>query len=142
MIAVDTNILVYAHVSDLPLHEEAKKRLRALAEGNTPWAIPVFCLGEFMRVVTHARLFARPFSAGEAAEALENLFKSPTIKVLVPGERYLPLLFEAVRDAKATGNLVYDAQIAALCRESGVATLLTEDRDFARFKGFSVKHLT
>ena len=51
------------------------------------------------------------------------------------------LFAEAVREADAIGNLVFDAQIVALCRESGVSRLLTEDRDFDRFTGFSTERL-
>ncbi len=61
--------------------------------------------------------------------------------MLKPGPRFTPLLLEAIREADATGNLVFDAQIVALCRESGARSLLTEDRDFARFRGFPIEHL-
>ncbi len=135
MIAVDTNILVYAHQERLPQHARARQRLIALAEGNASWAIPVFCLGEFLRVITHPRLFDPPFSAAEATEAMSRLLASPTVEVLVPGERYPALLGEAVVEARAVGNLVFDAQIAALCAEAGVSRLLTEDGDFKRFSG-------
>jgi len=45
------------------------------------------------------------------------------------------------RDAEATGNLVFDAQIAALCAEHGVNDILTNDSDFWRFKGLRVLRL-
>ena len=70
MIAVDTNILVYAHREELPQHARARARLVELAEGAARWAIPVFCLGEFLRVVTHPRLFDPPFAVSEACQAL------------------------------------------------------------------------
>ena len=141
MIALDTNILVHAHISDLPKHEDAKERLKSLAEGNAPWAIPVFCIGEFLRVITHPRLFKNPFTTGEATEAIERLLSSPTIRLILPGERYVPLFLEAINEAEATGNLIFDAQIVALCRESGVETLVSEDRDFAFFPGFKTEKL-
>ena len=53
MIAVDTNILVYAHRAEMDLHPCAAARLTALAEGDALWALPVFCVTEFLRVVTH-----------------------------------------------------------------------------------------
>lgn len=134
MIAVDTNVLVYAHREELPQHRAASRRLRALAEGDERWAIPVFCLGEFLRVLTHRRLFDPPFTAAEACEALRRVLASPSLVVLRPGERFGELLLEATEEMNATGNLVFDAQIVALCREAGVRTLLTEDRDFARVR--------
>jgi predicted nucleic acid-binding protein len=59
----------------------------------------------------------------------------------MPGDRFWPLLVEAACEAEAAGNLMFDAQIVALCREAGVTTLLTEDRDFDRFPGFPTRHL-
>lgn len=141
MIAVDTNILVYAHREELPQHAAARTRLTALAEGDAPWAIPVFCLGEFIRVVTHPRLFDPPHTIAEACGALDRVLESPTVRILNPGERFWALLAESVREAAATGNLVFDAQLAALCRESGVSALLTEDRDFDRFSGLRTERL-
>lgn len=134
MIAVDTNVLVYAHREELPKHRRAGARLTEMAEGHARWAIPVFCLGEFLRVVTHPRVFDPPSTIEEACDALDRILASPSLVVLVPGERFWPLLMEAVAEADAAGNLVFDAQIAALCREAGVSTLLTEDRDFDRFR--------
>jgi len=46
VIAVDTNVLVYAHRRDLPLHGEARARLAELAESAGAWAIPWPCLAE------------------------------------------------------------------------------------------------
>jgi toxin-antitoxin system PIN domain toxin len=139
--AVDTNILVYAHREELPQHRTAYSRLKALAEGDVLWGIPVFCIGEFVRVVTHPKLFDPPYGAGEACEAVERLLEAPSLRVLYPGSGFLSLFAEAVREANAIGNLVFDAQIVAVCRESGVSSLLTEDRDFARFPGFKIRSL-
>jgi uncharacterized protein len=48
VIAVDTNLLVYAHREDSPLHGVALARIEALAEGCGTWAIPWPCLHEFL----------------------------------------------------------------------------------------------
>ena len=142
MIALDTNILVYAHREESPEHPRALARLRALAEGEARWAVPVFCLGEFVRVVTHPAVFHPPSTLDEAVGALDALLASPSLVVLSPGERYWPLLRDALTEARATGNLAFDAQIVAVCRESGVRTLVTEDRDFRRFADFPAEGLS
>jgi toxin-antitoxin system PIN domain toxin len=141
VIAVDTNILVYAHREELPQHRSARAEITKLAEGHAPWGIPVFCIGEFIRVVTHPKLFDPPYTGAEACEAMANVLESPSLHVLCPGPGYPSLFMEAVRQANAIGNLVFDAQIVAVCRESGVSRLLTEDRDFARFHGFETRAL-
>lgn len=135
MIAVDTNILVYAHRKSLPRHGWALGWIKHLAEGNVPWGLPVFCLGEFLRVVTHPRVLDPPSSLDQARSALEGLLQSPTLRVLNPGPRYPELFLEAVRSADARGNMVFDAQIAAVCWEHGASRFLTVDRDFTRFPG-------
>ena len=141
MIAVDTNILVYAHREELAQHRRARARLVELAEGAARWAIPVFCVGEFLRIATHPRLFDPPFGIDEACEALDRVLSSPSVVVLAPAERFWPLLASAMKESRAMGNLVFDAQIVAVCREAGVSALLTEDRDFDRFPGFRTARL-
>ena len=139
---MDTNILVYAHREELPKHALAAKRLVGLAEGSGRWALPVFVLSEFLRIITHPRLFHPPFSASEACLAASRILASPSLSLLHPGPAFAKLLLEAIEEAPATGNLVFDAQIVAVCREAGVRTLLTEDRDFARFRAFSTERLS
>ena len=141
MIAVDTNILVYAHDPGSSRHRAACIRLEALAGSLFSWSIPAPCLAEFLRVATHPRILGPPYTAREACKSLEQILESPSLTLLRPGPDYAKFLFEAVREANAIGNLVFDAQIVALCREHGVSTLLTEDRDFDRFKGLRTERL-
>ena len=134
MIAVDTNILIYAHRGETGLHEAAASRLTALAEGVATWALPVFCITEFMRVVTHPRVFKPPSTVEEAGLFIERVAAAPSCDLLRPGPDFLEHLLAAARQSNANGNLMFDAQIAALCREHGIDAILTNDRDFARFE--------
>jgi uncharacterized protein len=133
VIAVDTNILVYAHVESFPKHPRAKDALVELAQGKRPWGIPAPCLVEFLRVVTHPRVLAQPYSVREATAALGAVLRSPSCAVLYPSELHWAFVSAAAEQADARGNLVFDAAIAAICEETGVTHVLTEDRDFARF---------
>lgn len=54
-----------------------------------------------------------------------------------PGPRYLALLAELCEEADANGDLIPDAVIAAAAAEHA-CTIITLDRDFARFR--SVPH--
>lgn len=85
--------------------------------------IAVFVIGEFLRVITHTRVFDPPHS----------VVASPSVRVLSPAEDWPRLVAEALRRGNARGNLVFDAQIVAVCREHRVTTIVTEDRDFERF---------
>jgi toxin-antitoxin system PIN domain toxin len=140
VIALDTNILIYADREDSALHAAALRAVRLLAEGDEAWAIPVFCVGEFLRVVSHDRLFDPPTPVTDAIDSVDSLLSSPSARLLTPGDRYLRLLRSLVEESGAQGNLVFDAQIAAVCLEHGATMLLTEDRDFTRFR--SLKPLT
>ena len=134
MIAVDTNVLIYALDPQLPQHKEAVRRLGDLATGSAPWAVPFPCLAQFLRVVTH-RAFRATISPADAWHNLETLLASPSLQVLTPTNRHLALLREVMEESDATGDLVYDAQIATLCLEHGVREILTADKDFRRFAG-------
>jgi hypothetical protein len=140
MIAIDTNILVYARRAELPLHKPALRLLERLAAGAEAWALAWPCVYEFLRVVTHPRVFDPPTDLDVAVEDIESLMESPSLTMLGEGPSHGALLRQAVTGARAAGNLVQDAHIAALLLEHGVRELWTEDRDFARFPGLRVKH--
>ena len=135
MIAVDTNVLLYADREETPQHRAALRALRRLAEGHEAWAIPIQCVGEFLRVVSHDRVFQPPTPIDEALASIESLLASPAARLLMPGNRYLQILRDVIARSGVRGNLVVDAQIAAVCLEHGASTLLTEDRDFTRIQG-------
>lgn len=139
MIALDTNILVYARRAELPEHDLALRLLRDLAEGIEPWALPWPCVYEFLRVVTHPRVFDPPTELEAALEDLEAMLRSPSVVLLGEGPGHFRHLREAAASGRVFGNLVHDSHIAALCLEHGVSELLTRDRDFARFDGLVIR---
>lgn len=141
MIAVDTNILVYAHRAECELHGPAYSRVTQLAIGTRPWAIPVFCIGEFLRVVTHRSGFSPPSSLPQAMGFIRSLAASPSCRVALPHGDFLHHLELALRESDAKGNLVHHAQIAALCHQHGIETILTNDRDFNRFPDLTISRL-
>ncbi|MHC4816812.1 MAG: TA system VapC family ribonuclease toxin [Planctomycetota bacterium] len=141
MIAVDTNILVYAHQPRMPRHEQALARLQELAEGSAPFALPWPCAYEFLRVVTHRRVFDHPSTTEQAWAFLRNVLDSPAAVLLSETDRHVEALERVLLDAQVSGNLVHDAHIAALLLEHGVQDFLTADADFHRFRGLRVVDL-
>jgi uncharacterized protein len=93
----------------------------------------VFRIGEFVRLATHQRVFDPPSTIQQALDAVDALLDSPSVRLLTPTQLHWPLLREAIKAGETSGNLVFDAEIAAVCREHGVERILTEDRDFSRF---------
>ncbi len=140
MIAVDTNILVYAHRADSAWHAAAAARLRSLAEGNVAWAIPWPCIHEFFAVVTHARIYAPPTPIDKALDQIDAWMESPGIVLLSESESHWEKLREMLLAGRVGGPMVHDARIAALCKQHGVAQLWSADRDFSRFAGIRVNN--
>ncbi len=99
----------------------------------------MFCVTEFLRVGTHRRVINPPSTSSEAFDFIKSLIAAPTCVVVRPEAGFIEHLEAAIRQSDARGNLVFDAQIAALCREHGIATMLTRDQDFKRFDGLRVR---
>jgi toxin-antitoxin system PIN domain toxin len=140
VIAVDTNVLVYARRQETAHHAMASRLLKRLAEGAEPWAIPWPCVYEFVRVVTHPRVFDPPSDLDEVLEDLDSLLTSPTLTLLGEGPAHVAQFRRVLAEGDARGNLAHDAHIAALVIEHGVKELLTSDRDFARFPGIRARN--
>jgi uncharacterized protein len=133
VIAVDTNILVYAHRADSAFHTRAQARVRALAEDGGAWAIPWPCVHEFFAIVTHPRIYVPHTPIEAAVDQLEAWLESPTLVLLAEGEGYWPVLRRCIELARVQGARIHDGRIAALCAAHGVSELWSADRDFSRF---------
>jgi len=140
MIAVDTNILVYAHREDSPFHGEAYASIRGLAEGDVPWAIPWPCLHEFLAIVTHSKIFDPPTPQDQAFDQVEAWMESPHLVLISESSGYLTHLAAAVKKGRIRGAKAHDARVVALCLHHGVRELWTADRDFSRYRGFTVRN--
>ena len=138
MRAVDTNVLVFAEIETSDHHRRAIEVLSELAEGSVPWAIPWPCIYEFLRVVTHSRIYHPPVPMKHAMVDLRRILGSPSLLLLAETERHTEILMRVLEASGTTGNLIHDAHIAALCLENGVAELVTGDRDFLRFPDLRV----
>ena len=141
MIAIDSNVLIHAYNPDSPRHPAARSWLASLAESPGPWGLPVFCLAEFVRITTHPRVFRPPSTLRRSLEALEAVLKSPSVRLLCPGPMFPRFFSQACSEGEVGGNLAFDAQIVAVCRENGVSRLLTTDRDFLRFRRLALLSL-
>lgn len=141
MIAVDTNVLVYAHRREVTEHAVAQDCVRALASGRDPWAIPWPCVYEFFSVVTNPRIWRETASSPQQAWAqLEAWFAAPTVRLLGESHGFASVLASFVRRPRVRGAVVHDARIAAICIAHGVDALITRDRDFSLFPELRVEN--
>ena len=140
MIAVDTNILVYAHRRDSEWHEQAARKVRELAEGAAAWAIPWPCIHEFLAIATHPRIFRTPTPLPIALDQLDAWFEAPSLVTLAEDADYWSVLRNLLGQARVSGPRVHDARVAALCLSHAVRELWTADRDFAIFPPLRVRN--
>ena len=140
MIAVDTNLLVYAHRTDAAFHQPARAALEALALGRAAWAILWPCVHEFISVVTHPRIFRTPTPVELALSQMQALAGLPQVVMLSEDDEYLDRLAAVAVPARTQGGAIHDARIAALCLHHGVTQLWSADRDFTRFPDLPVRN--
>ena len=134
MIAVDTNILVYAQRYELPQNQVAFDVMSELSEGSEQWAIPWPCCYEFLCVATNRRIWGDTVSTTEQAwRQLEAWTASPSCWQIGETAGFMDTLSEIVNRPNVRGPMMHDAKIAAICVAHGVEALLTCDRDFSRF---------
>lgn len=138
MIALDTNVLVYAHRGEFAEHEAAGALVEEVTRGQLPFGVPAVVIGEFLRVTTHPRVLAPPSTRADALAVLDGVLASPRARILAAVPPYWSVLRGFVDDLRLSGNAVFDAQIAAACLVNGFSTIVTNDRDFRRFDGLDV----
>lgn len=136
MLLVDANVLLHAVNEHSPEHPAARRWLSAALQAGEPVAFTWSVLLAFLRVSTHPAVFPRPLTADQAGTLVEAWLAAPHAIVLEPTSRHLPLLRSLLMTAGTAGNLVNDAHLAALTLEHA-ATMVTFDRDFARFEGIT-----
>jgi uncharacterized protein len=129
---LDANLLLYAVNERAPEHEAAAVWLTEQLNGSRRVGLPWQTLGAFMRISTHPRAFERPLPPATAWERVSDWLAAPVAWVPHPGVEYPRLLGELITRHSVSGNLIPDAQLAALALEHGL-TLCSADTDFARF---------
>ncbi len=140
MIAVDTNILIYAHRADSPFHQQADSALTRLAESGQLWAIPWPCVHEFLAIVTHPKIYDPPTPMTDALEQVACWIEVPTVVVLGEDRRHWQQLWRILEAGQFVGAMVHDARIVALCMGHGVREIWTADRHFPQAAGVRIRN--
>ena len=130
----DANILLCASDETSPQHTRAVRWLEEALTGTEPVGFTWLVLLAFLRISTHARIYAVPLHPDEAFERIEGWLAQPCALVLEPTDRHLAILRGLLEPLGIGGNLTSDAHLAALAIEYG-GEVCSADTDFARFRG-------
>ena len=140
MIAIDSNLLVYAHKEGSPFHIAAAELVDTLRHQGVTWAIPWPCIHEFIGVVTHPGIYKPVSALTEALGFVDALLASPQLHLLSESPGYFEKLRGLATAARLKGPRIHDARIAALCLHHGVSELWSSDRDFFAFPQLKVRN--
>ena len=140
MIAIDTNVLVYAHRKDSEWHPQASASVRTLATGRVLWGLPWPCVHEFLAIVTHPRIYDPPTTMEQATAQVDAWLTSPVAALLAESNSHWEILKRELSAGRVSGPMVHDAKVAALCLTHGVTEFWTADRDFGRFPALPVRN--
>ena len=135
MIAVDTNLLVYAHRAAVPEHRAAQAALERASLDRRGWGTAASCVAEFWSVVTHPRAAGRPSTPDEARRFVRSLVEEGGLELWSPGPGFGARLGQMAAELGVTGARVFDLQIALTGFDNGATEIWSHDRSFAAFPG-------
>ena len=136
MILPDVNVLLAAHRDDHPHHAVVSTWFGALTSGNERFFVPGFLWAAFVRIATNRRIFNVPTPLDDAFAFMDAVRTQPNHLVVSMEPSHLAVFEDVCRTGDATGDLVNDAYLAAIAIDLG-ATLVSLDRDFARFESLT-----
>jgi uncharacterized protein len=131
-VLVDPNLLLYAVDEESAFHNRAAEWLTAQLNGARRVGFPWSTLGAFLRISTHPRAFVHPLRPDDAWAHVDDWLASEVAWIPAPTDRHADVLGSLITTYQLSGNLVGDAQLAALAIEHGL-TIYSADTDFARF---------
>ena len=142
MVLVDTNILLYAVNRDSPNSALALEAIETLMNGTEDWVLTWGIIYEFMRVVTHPRVFENPLTIRNACDLLEDWISSESCSVISDSDFHLQEMKESIAEvSRISGNMLHDLHHAVNMREHGITEILTADRDFLAFPWVRIRTL-
>jgi uncharacterized protein len=138
-LVIDTNILLYAVNQACPEHRDCRRFLLEIVEAGDSCFLPENVIYEFLRVVTHPRVFPKPLRASEALKFLDALVSVANFRLLSGTQNHWESLHALVAEVgQPAGNFFFDVHTAALMREHGIRRIASADSDFAKFGNIDV----
>ena len=139
MIALDTNLLVYAHRRATPEHKAARRAIERARRSGRGWGIVEASIAEFYAIVTHPAAAGGPSTPAEAAAFVDALVTADA-RVWTPSQAFASRLLQLAADLNVTGPRIFDLQIALAALDNGATELWTHDAHFVHVPGLRVVH--
>ncbi|MBI2070839.1 MAG: PIN domain-containing protein [Elusimicrobia bacterium] len=138
MTLIDTNILVYAWLTNAPGHERARSFLSDAFNRRGEFCLAPQVLWEFFSVVTHPKKTNPPIAASVAAEIVESMMHCG-LSILIPSLKANAITAELLKNfPQRRGGLIFDLYLAATALEHGVNQICTADlKHFENIQGLS-----
>jgi len=137
MIALDTNILIYAPLAGVHEQYGVQRSVEEAAGSSGGWCIPLPCVAEFWAVVTHPASTGRPSRPREARQFLDNLLAAGA-RILYPRTGATERLVELAVRLDVQGARIFDLQIGLICQDAGAREIWSHDRNFIAVPGLVV----
>lgn len=137
MIAIDTNLLVYAHRSRTPEHARARQAIERAAGHDVGWGIAGASVTEFWAIATHPASEGRPSSPKKASAFVRALVDAGAT-IWLPGPGFANRLLQMAEDLAVIGPRVFDLQIGLAAFEGGATELWTQDARFVKIPGLRI----
>jgi toxin-antitoxin system PIN domain toxin len=138
MIALDTNLLIYAHRAATAEHRAARRAIEAALNAPGGCGIALPSVAEFFSIVTHPTASGRPSPPKTAANFLAALRESG-VEDLQPGASFAARLAQLATDLGVKGVRIFDVQIGLCALDGGASELWTHDGGFVRIPGLLIR---
>ena len=138
MIAIDTNLLIYAHCAATAEHRRARQAIEAALNAPGGCGITMPSVAEFFSVVTHPAASGKPSSPRAAADFLASL-REAGVEELVPGPGFASRLVQLAADLGVAGARIFDLQIGICALDGGAIELWTHDGNFVKIPGLVIR---
>ena len=140
MIALDTNLLIYAHRQGAPEHDAARGAILEALNDSRGWGICLPSVAEFWSVVTHPKIPGGPSSNAVVTHFFHSLLTEGNGSIWTPGPGFGERLMRWASSLKIRGRRIFDLQIAIIALEHGVQEIWTHDAGFVSVPKVTVRH--
>ena len=133
MKVLDVNVLCYVVNQNDEYHPVIRDWWTKSLQGSEALGLPWVVVSGFLRISTNPRVFQKPLKVADALARVEAWIAHPSVTIISETPDHWPTLRQLIQDTNVSSKMMSDAHVAALAISRN-ATLVSCDRDFARFR--------